>query len=886
MPNQDKSERFCVVLLQNRKDTEYNDFVGKFYHFPKKYLNLLSNPNVEFVYYEPEKKGEGVYFGYGKIVKIFPDKREEDCYFAEIVGYKPFSTPIEFNSKNGQARENGATYNAQNVVRRIPADILDGICLDGGIVLNFKADAHLLKVLGEQLIASEQVGILELVKNAYDAGASKCIVRIENIPSLPPKTTDYEYKQYPGPVVVIRDNGRGMDRFTIEHGWMRPASTIKTNVKERLKQERQKAIEKGSLGTFKTFIKTLKEEHGGRIPLGEKGVGRFATHRLGRNVIIKTKTSDSEQEFVLKINWDEFEETHSGDFIDLDTVGVALSRQIPSRDYGPTGSGTEIIIFSGRPEYPLTETIIRQVARTINKLRSPNRGPSNFDAEFLCPQVPDTKETPYSKVFPPIFTLDAIVDDNGMVDFDLAFNPPHSVPLNSQTIKKTEYSLLTTSKDYWTVGQNNNEFRKPRCGAFFLHIDFWYRSTPWIDGPEKTPFIQYLDTYGGISIFRDGLNIFPAEWGAEVDWLELSKRHIGSGDRLSYREMIGNLEINQTTNLELVDKTDRQGMIRNEAYRDLSKLVQALILFVENEFKGKRIKFSELTAGVIREPKKLGDISRQSASLIGSIAAKYDVERDPLQLLIDFGPANQRASRLLDLNHSLKNLQKSLKLMEEVQDVLAEQAGFGLSIAVSVHEIAKITANFYYSVSKLLKSKTPDNAELEKLRDSSESLNSELKRLGPLRAVRNEKPKVFGARSAVNYCFSLFERRFNKSNITYKINMNDDFQICARFGAVVQVITNLLDNSCYWLEVQRSADRVIQINIVSESRIILVGDSGPGVDEAIRPYLFQPGYICKHYMRTTGGDIYEATIKDRTKELGGAQFILDFARVPLQKENE
>jgi hypothetical protein len=40
--------------------------------------------------------------------------------------------------------------------------------------VRFVADARLISVLGEQLIGSEKVGILELVKNAYDAGATIC----------------------------------------------------------------------------------------------------------------------------------------------------------------------------------------------------------------------------------------------------------------------------------------------------------------------------------------------------------------------------------------------------------------------------------------------------------------------------------------------------------------------------------------------------------------------------------------------------------------------------------------------------------------------------------------------------------------------------------------
>ena len=67
-------KRNCFVISQSRTDSEYNDFVGKFYHFSKRYLNQLSTPDVEFVYYETKTRGDGVYFGYGKIKRIFEDK--------------------------------------------------------------------------------------------------------------------------------------------------------------------------------------------------------------------------------------------------------------------------------------------------------------------------------------------------------------------------------------------------------------------------------------------------------------------------------------------------------------------------------------------------------------------------------------------------------------------------------------------------------------------------------------------------------------------------------------------------------------------------------------------------------------------------------------------
>ena len=79
----------CLILSQYRQGEEsnYNDFVGKFYHFPgnssKSYLNEFDNLPIEFDYYEPQKKkfGKGEFFGYGTITKQpFEDKRERNMF--------------------------------------------------------------------------------------------------------------------------------------------------------------------------------------------------------------------------------------------------------------------------------------------------------------------------------------------------------------------------------------------------------------------------------------------------------------------------------------------------------------------------------------------------------------------------------------------------------------------------------------------------------------------------------------------------------------------------------------------------------------------------------------------------------------------------------------
>ncbi|MDP1764102.1 MAG: sensor histidine kinase [Sediminibacterium sp.] len=903
-------ERNCLILTQYRKDSDYNDFIGKYYHFPatdkKNYLNQFASLPIEVVYYEPDKKGDGVFYGYGKITKPpFIDKKTPDHYFVEISDFKLFSKPVSFKDEQGEILEkthNTEFYNYNNAVRKVRPQFLDELCLDGGILLNFKADAHLVQVLGEQLIASERVGILELVKNSIDAGASYCNVKIEKVPNLPeiPETL-YEFNEFEGPVIIIEDDGSGMTKEQIEMGWLRPASTLKTNVKERLKREREKAIREDKLETFENYLKIVKAENKGRIPLGEKGVGRFASHRLGKQLIIKTKIEENSYEYILKIDWDDFN-LLDGLHKDLDDVKVTLTRQAPSRDYGSKGSGTQLIIFGGREGFELTENEIKEINRTILKLNSPNPNPNSktpaFKASFFCKQVKALDEEITYKKYDPVFRIYGIVDEWGNFDYEYSFEPPYNVPLASFDRKDQKIDLKTIDKNHWFKIENERKlWRKPACGSFYIHIDVWYRDKPWIGNTDdEKEFKRYLEDYGGLSIYRDGINVFSAENGTETDWLGLRQRQIKQSYRMSYYHMMGNIEIDQSTNIDLIDKTNREGMIKNRAFTDLTELVKAVTYFLEIDYIGKRDEYNKLSGDLVREPKALKGFPDQSAKIISNIHTNYDIALDRYKLfenIKELGDISERKGKLVDLSKSLHNLEDNLKQIQEVQDMLTEQAGFGLGIAVALHEISKTTSNFYYGVLEVLESGKFEKLKLEDLKDTSQALESEILRLSPLRALRNEDMIQFKVSKSITYVLSVFKRRFKALNIDFDFNHDQDFEIKARYGALNQILTNLFDNACYWMDKPEIVDRKLRLRIDASDRTIIVADNGEGIHDSIMPYLFQPGYslkfppsglglyVCKHYMNNMKkrGDIYLAKNRDRIQGLNGAQFLLDFSKV-------
>ncbi len=902
----------CLILSQYREADFYNDFHGKFYHFPKSYIGQFSELPIEFIYYEPTKnEGKGEFYGYGLISrKPFEDRRESGFYFVEIDDYKVFAEPVSYKNENEEIIEEliNPHYNPQNAVRKVPKKFLDEVSLDGGIVLNFEADSHLIKVLGEQLIGSERVGILELIKNSIDAQASFCKVRLEKIANLTNiSPEEYIFNEFEGPVIIIEDDGIGMSKNVIENGWLRPASTIKTNIKERLRIEREKAAQTGNLAAYDALIKKMKNEHGNRIPLGEKGVGRFATHRLGRYLELRSKTRDNPYELVLKIDWNRFDMI-SEKFTDLASIGVSLTRENPKRNYSNSNSGTQLIIFGGRKGFEWDNDSIKDLNRAILGLNSPNPNKNvskneykTFNAFLECPQIEDLEQHQIYEETTPNFTLDLLVNDEGIAEYsELKFeHPTDKIPKEQWNDQGYDLRRFNQNKpNYWN--NKTGEIRKPSCGAFYIHMDVWYRKREWIDIPNWREFTQYLEEFGGMAIYRDNILIFDAKIGSEVDWLGLAGKHIKQGFRISYRDFIGSIEIEQYKNFDLVDKTSREGLINNQAFKDLSTLTtNAIEGILLNRYRAKREELDKLTKGIITDPKRLQDVSKISSTFISNIKnSNYPFDNDPYAFFSGlWDKVEERKAGLINLEGSMKELQKSLKMLEEVQEQFVEQAGFGISVAVSLHEINKITSNFYHGIIHLIKTKQYDKLKIEELKSTSESLRSELKRLGPLRAIRNETRKEFNILNTIKYALDVFKIKLDATNISYEvINENNDFQIYGRYRALNQVFGNLIDNSLYWVIDGKKKNREIKVELNKRYNTVMIADSGNDINEIIRPYLFQPGYslkqppsglglyICKTYLNGMKARIYETPLKDRIAGMSGAHFTIDFSRTPKNRE--
>src|SRR4029077_2100250 len=101
------------------------------------------------------------------------------------------------------------------------------------------------------------------------------------------------------------------------------------------------------------------------------------------------------------------------------------------------------------------------------------------------------------------------------------------------------------------------------------------------------------------SIYRDGFRVWP--YGEpHDDWLRLDQRRVNSPvEHLSNNQVIGFIDIGRDRNADLKDQTNREGLIHNQAFEDLRRLVYFVLQAIAAERQSIRHPMRRATGGVV-----------------------------------------------------------------------------------------------------------------------------------------------------------------------------------------------------------------------------------------------------------------------------------------------
>lgn len=512
-----------------------------------------------------------------------------------------------------------------------------------------KVGAHVLVQLGSELVTDVEQAILECVKNSYDADAPGCLVeiatretdtRIEQGPAerllkftRPFETVDVTISRVDGmPLerpeevtaaelvqrrltytgrLTIEDHGVGLDPRQLRDSWLVISQSSKRN-NEGGKKQKTKA---------------------GRTPLGDKGLGRLGSMKLGDILLIETATSANVPISTAQFRWTDCETAQT-----VDEIPVHVSEE-PNGD-GFKGTRVSVLGLRDINEWRRKDRIF-DLTRSLAKLISPFETTSTFPVKITLDGVDQS-----------LVTITDEVLRRAIAEFHFTWDDSSGEPLlfaearfrkrlftSKRSKKLEERTRLVFEADdgvafaqYLPTDRRVAAYDNPivtLTGPWFVQLS---RTFKWKDiqpttgaaienpGPFKGEFYFFhfdnlddqddsaaagigidrnlIKSMSGISILRDGFRV-----RSQGDWLELSAGMTsGSTYNMRVDNTVGYFALTGEDNYRLVEKSDREGFVEDATYRGFLQIARTCRNFANDALESARRALDEY-AKQVRLPK-------------------------------------------------------------------------------------------------------------------------------------------------------------------------------------------------------------------------------------------------------------------------------------------
>ncbi len=402
--------------------------------------------------------------------------------------------------------------------------------------LHFKTNVQLKNIIGKDLINNDNIAILELIKNSFDADAKRVDISFVNLKEnddlITPHYSDKTSR------IIIKDNGIGMNLSDINDKWLNIAYSEK---------------------------KSNSRQHN-RMMAGAKGVGRFSCDRLGMFLNLYAKKANDAC-ILLSIDWKEFE-------IDDET------KEIQSIDLEYTELTTEDLAHRGIVNFE-HGVILEIIKLRSNWVYSAN---NKWDTEKL---------SDLRKYLEKLINPNQAFEKN---DFGIYINADEFELENSEKERNEKFigkieNTIFQKLDFKTTSIECEIVDQGKCilttlkdkGETIYWIKEWFDYYPYIKNVRIT--LYYLNTYakafftkqtgfrsvqyGSVFLFLNGFRIPP--YGEEGDdWLKLEQRRTqGYARFISTRDLVGQIEILDELN-EFQIVSSREGLVKNDNYDRLT----------------------------------------------------------------------------------------------------------------------------------------------------------------------------------------------------------------------------------------------------------------------------------------------------------------------------
>lgn len=746
-----------------------------------------------------------------------------------------------------------------------------------GKELQFRVSSGLKNIIGKDLITDDFIAIFELVKNSFDAHATKVEIQFENILSTNSK-------------IKITDNGKGMNYDDLLNKWLFVAYSAKKDGTEDI--------------DYRNKIQSKI------YYAGAKGIGRFSCDKLGSYLTLTaTKDEENSKTEQIEVDWSKFEQNAKDEFIN-----VSVNHQTLDINPSKFKKGTMLEISGLRTDSIWDVDKLLRLKSSLAKLINPFSGNNKRQFEIK------------------ILANDYIEYDSSQTEDSRKINGPienHLLEiLKEKTIKiyseiSADGKTITTelsNNGVWLykIKQENKDYNLLKE----IIVELYHLNRTAKNNFTRQMGIKAGD-YGSVFLYKNGIRIYPFGEPGE-DSFELDKRQQNRlGDFVGTSELIGRIEISGE-NDEFKETTSRgDGLIKNTSYNQLKAFFIEKVIEKLESFKKNILKY-----GIdIEEFENTSEDQEKIVRLIADISINDSIES------IEFNPnLIDIISHTQEENSSAKSLLKSIeKIARDTQnpELIAKikKVKSTLNDAIVIADLAEeeikekekeIKENVAQNL--FLKSlKSQDLVDLVSLMHhigiSSGIISNHLKiltyKIDKNIAISNEELKrAIGVLNLENHKILSISRFATKANfkmnaedqrldmiefitqyieniaVTYnsgiKIHLfyNKDEKYITSFKPIEMtiIIDNLINNS------KKANANVIDVTItvINNSLLVSFSDNGIGIPAKIKKNIFDFGFT------TTGGSGLGLThIKEIVEKINGkiecvtqsepgAEFLLTF----------
>lgn len=757
--------------------------------------------------------------------------------------------------------------------------------MDRTKMLNLSISTRIISQLGEQLISDEIVALMELIKNAYDADATRVTIKVD---------TKAETAHGIGRI-EIQDNGNGMTPFIIENSFLR----ISTGFKEEYK--------------ISPYFK--------RLVLGKKGLGRLAFNRLGKFINVYTVPRieridknligdlNGFNEFKLFVDWESLSIDQ-----DFNKIGATLERHIdPEPVYG---TKIEILGIKNNNFWTLDKKQRQRLKNEIFGMINPfaKNKESRFEIFLYVDGVKFTTEEIDEALIKKMsdVSVDFSFDSDWMLDLDISRKEKYidnRIKSSKKNKEDDSTKLKLVKKDinpniyhthYKIDLKQNDKLQKefPKLGEIKFDkkdkkLAFpgkFFGTIYATDFSSKKEIIKELDAdniktandldslweqANGVFVFRNEFRILPY---GKSDWLGFTKRSQRMKSNI-YREhtIAGYISLDGESSESLQEQTNRQGFIEDEYGNNFFKIIKDIVAeIIVNEdiklregfelntkpngnilySKNKMIQYEmKVTEEKLKEEKR--EAFKESIENL-KIGKSKDSDIEKIAKVADeFLKIDSEVERKKEQEKEI--LQRQI---EEIKEI-APMVGQSIIVESMTHELNRIEGNIkQYSKSSLdiVNELDDDWKDKEKLIsnqhliiDETVFMRAQLDHLEP--TYRNKKNVI----EEIDMIKLLKKSYQNNGPMALKAKNNDvtvniigePFKIKANKGYLITIFDNLFLNSLHWVNMGTEQEKMITIEL-DKKGYVYIWDTGDGIHPDIEAILFDPFTTMKKQGRGLG----------------------------------